>query len=270
MQNCTLFLFSQVVKRFLMDSKNKTYKAMFSSDWNECLAPCSPFDFISSNYPELESDLKAIFKHYTGNIISLSDAVRQIQKLLSAPITEKQMDTYLNKSFITYRGVPELIEWCLSNDILFMANTTGTAGYFQRIFARGLLPQLPVLSAHPMVRYARQNTDPDYIFDLFEIKDKLKNTEAAVSSFNIPSNKIILMGDSGGDGPHFEWGAEINALLIGSMTKPSLKKYCDQHNVTIDIEFGISYADREDNDQQMEMQTNFIDLLPLIENFLAA
>jgi hypothetical protein len=88
-----------------MDSKNKTYKAMVSSDWNECLAPCGPFDFISINYPELESDLKTIFKHYTGRIISLGDAIRQIQKLLPAPITEKQMDAYLNKSFITYNGV---------------------------------------------------------------------------------------------------------------------------------------------------------------------
>jgi 2-hydroxy-3-keto-5-methylthiopentenyl-1-phosphate phosphatase len=265
-----LFLFSQVAKRFLMDFKNKTYKAMVSSDWNECLAPCGPFDFISSNYPELESDLKTIFKHYTGNIISLGDAVHQIQKLLPAPITEKQMDAYLNKSFTTYRGVPELIEWCLRNDILFMVNTTGMIGYFQRIFARGLLPQLPVLSAHPMVRYAHQNTDPDYIFDLFEIEDKLKHTEDVARSFNIPSNKIILMGDSGGDGPHFKWGAGINALLIGSMIKPSLKKYCDQHNVLIGVQFGISYADGEDRDRQKEMFTDFIDLLPLIENFLDA
>ena len=85
---------------------------------------------------------------------------------------------------------------------------------------------------------------------------------------NIPPKKIIIMGDSGGDGPHFKWGAEIKALLIGSMTKPSLKKYCDQHNVKIDLEFGISYADGNDRDQQKEMLIDFIDLLPLIENFL--
>ena len=217
---------------------------MVSSDWNECLAPCGPFDHISINHPELESDLKTIFKHYTGNIISLGDAVRQIQKLLPAPITQKQMDAYLNKSFITYRGVAELIDWCLSNDILFMVNTTGMIGYFQRILAGG--------------------------FDLFEIKDKLKNTEAVARAFRIPFNKIILMGDSGGDGPHFKWGAQLNALLIGSMTKPSLKKYCARHNVKIGIEFGISYADGEDRDPQKEMLTNFMDLVPLIENFLSA
>jgi 2-hydroxy-3-keto-5-methylthiopentenyl-1-phosphate phosphatase len=252
-----------------MDSRNKTYKAMVSSDWNECLAPCGPFDFISTNYPELESDLKTIFKHYNGNIISLGDAVRKIKKLLPAPITQKQMDAYLNKSFITYKGVAGLIDWCLSNDILFMVNTTGMIGYFQRIFAGGFLPQFPVLSAHPMVRYANQNTDPDYFFDLFEIDDKLKNTEAAARSFRIPFNKIILMGDSGGDGPHFKWGAQLKALLIGSMTKPSLKKYCARHNVKIGFEFGISYADGEDRDPQKEMLTNFMDLVPLIENFLS-
>jgi 2-hydroxy-3-keto-5-methylthiopentenyl-1-phosphate phosphatase len=253
-----------------MKSKNRTYKAMVSSDWNECLAPCGPFDFISFNYPQLTTELKTIFKQYTGNSISLGEAVRQIQKLLPGPITEKQMDLYLNKSFITYSGVPELIEWCLSNDILFMINTTGMIGYFQRIFAKGFLPQLPVLSAHPMVCYAQQNTDPGHIFDLFEIEDKLKNTEAVVRSFRIPSNKIILIGDSGGDGPHFNWGAEINALLIGSMIKPSLKKYCDKHNILIDTQFGISYAEKEDKNLHKEMQTNFMDLLPIIENYLGA
>jgi 2-hydroxy-3-keto-5-methylthiopentenyl-1-phosphate phosphatase len=266
--NCILFLFSPIAKSNLMDPKNKIYRALLSSDWNECLAPCGPFDFISFIYPESEPHLKTIFKRYTGNIISLGDAVRQIRKLLPAPITKKQMDAYLNTSFITYRGIPELIEWCLNNDILFMVNTTGMIGYFQRIFARGLLPHIPVLSAHPMVRYARHNSDPEYIFDLYEIKDKFKNSEAVVRSFNIPSGKIILIGDSGGDGPHFECGAGISALLIGSMTKASLRKYCDHLNIPIQIQFGISYADGDDRDPEKEMQFNFTDLLPLIEDFL--
>jgi 2-hydroxy-3-keto-5-methylthiopentenyl-1-phosphate phosphatase len=251
-----------------MDPKNKTYRALLSSDWNECLAPCGPFDFISFIYPQLEPQLKGIFKHYTGNIISLGEAVRRIQKLLPAPVTKKQMDAYLDKSFVTYRGVPELIEWCLNSDILFMINTTGMIGYFQRIFARGLLPHVPVLAAHPMVRYDRHGTDPDYIFDLYETKDKFENSGAVLSSFNIPSGKTILMGDSGGDGPHFGWGAKINALLIGSMIKASLRKYCEHQNIPIQIQFGISYANGSDRDQQKEMQINFMDLVPLIEDFL--
>ncbi len=263
-----MFLFSPIVKINQMDPKTNSYRALLSSDWSECLAPSGPFDFISFIYPELEPHLKTIFKRYTGNIISLGDAVRQIQKLLPAPVTPKQMDAYLNKSFSAYRGVPELIDWCRNNDILFMINTTGMMGYFQRIFAGGFLPHVPVLSANPMVRYARQQTDPDYIFELREIKDKFKNSEAVTRAFNIPSGKIILIGDSGGDGPHFKWGAATGALLIGSMTKASLKKYCAHRNIPIQIQFGISYADEEDRDLQKEMQINFMDLLPLIDDFL--
>ena len=111
-----------------MSLKNKSYKAIVSSDWNECLAPSGPFDFISFNYPQLSTPLEIIFKKYTGNIITLGDAVHQIQKLLPAPITEMQMDHYLDERFATYRGVPELIEWCLSNNILIMINTTGKIG----------------------------------------------------------------------------------------------------------------------------------------------
>lgn len=253
-----------------MDSKNRTYKAIVSSDWNECLAPCGPFDFISFNYPQLTAELEEIFKQYTGNSISLGEAVRQIEKLLPEPITEKQMDHYLDESYAIYNGVPELVEWCMNHNILFMINTTGMIGYFQRVFAKNLLPEVTVLSAHPMVRYATQNTDPDHIFDLLEIEDKFKNTEAVARSFSIPSNKIILIGDSGGDGPHFKWGAGINALLIGSMTKPSLKRYCAQHNISIDSQFGISYAEKEDKNLHKEMQTNFIDLLATIENYIDA
>jgi 2-hydroxy-3-keto-5-methylthiopentenyl-1-phosphate phosphatase len=253
-----------------MFARNKAYKAIVSSDWNECLAPCGPFDFISFNYPHLAGQLEIIFKQYTGNFISLGEAVRQIQKLLPAPITEKQMDQYLDESFATYSGVPELIEWCQRNHILLMINTTGMIGYFQRIFAKNLLPVVPVLSAHPMVRYPKGDADPPHICDLFETADKGKNTESVIRSLNIPSNKIIIMGDSGGDGPHFQWGAGINALLIGSMTKPSLKKFCDRHNISIDIQFGISHAEGVNQNLQKEMQTNFLDLLPLIENFLDA
>ena len=251
-----------------MDPKNKTFKAMVSSDWNECLAPCGPFDFISSNHPELESDLKVIFKNYTGNIISLGDAVRQIQKLLTAPITKKQMDTYLNSSFMTYKGVPELIEWCMNNKILFMVNTTGMIGYFQRIFAREFLPQLPALSAHPMVRYPKGDADPKHIYDLFETTDKGKNTSLVFRTFNIPSNKIIIMGDSGGDGPHFEWGAANGAFLIGIMTKPSLKRYCELKSIPINSQFGFSYKNGEVKDFGKEMQVNFMDLAPIIDDYI--
>lgn len=251
-----------------MESMHKAYKAIISSDWSECLAPCSPFDFISFNYPQLTTRLEAIFKQYTGNHISLGEAARQIRKMLPDPITENQMDAYLDHSFSTYPGVPELIEWCLSKDILFMINTTGMAGYFQRICAKGLLPGIPLLSAHPMVRYPRQNSDPYHIYSLFEIKDKAKNTEAAIKAHQIPPNKIIIMGDSGGDGPHFEWGAKVNAFLIGSMTKPSLENYCLTRKIKINFKFGISRAQSQNKDLKKEMQVNFMDLSSCIQEVL--
>lgn len=252
-----------------MQHENKNYKALISSDWNECLAPCGPFDFISFNYPQLASKLETIFKKYTGNIISLSEAARQIQQLPAAPITENQMDQYLVKSFSTYRGVSELIEWCKSHNILFMINTTGMIGYFQRIFAKKLLPPVTLLSAHPMVRYPVVDTDPVHVYDLFETTDKSKNTETVMRRFNLSSKKVIIMGDSGGDGPHFKWGAGINAFLIANMIKPSLRRYCEQNNISIHMQFGPAYANGEAKNLGREMQVNFMDLVPIIEDFLS-
>ena len=65
-----------------MNLKNGQYSAIVSSDWSECLSPSGPFDFISFVFPELETELKSIFKQYTGNVISLGAAMQKIQKLL--------------------------------------------------------------------------------------------------------------------------------------------------------------------------------------------
>jgi len=61
-----------------MGGKNLNYNAIVSSDWNECLAPCGPFDCICFSQPELETHLADIFRKYTGNIISLAEAVGKI------------------------------------------------------------------------------------------------------------------------------------------------------------------------------------------------
>jgi len=248
--------------------KNRSYRAIFSSDWNECLAPTGPFDVISFNYPDLAPDLKTIFQQYTGNIIPLGEATKKIRKLLPGPITEEQMDAYLDRSFLTYRGVPELIEWCKGEDILFMINTTGMAGFFQRVFAKGLLPPVPVVSAHPMIRYIQRKNDPVHLIDLLEIHDKWKNTEKVVQSFSIPPDKIILVGDSGGDGPHFQWGAERGAFLIGSMTKPSLEKFCRKKGIAIDLHFGLSYSEKEKRASEREMASDFMELSSIIAEIL--
>ena len=244
------------------------YKAIVSTDWNECLAPCRPFDFIAFNLPQIKPQLNAIFRQYTGNQITLGQAVGQIRKLLPDIVKPEQMDAYLDEAFTTYSGVANLIEWCLSHNILFMINTTGMIGYFQRVFARGLLPRVPVVSAHPMVRFAACSSDPRYIFDLFETGDKAKSSEAVIRSMDIPADKIILIGDSGGDGPHFEWGSKAGAFLIGSMTKATLDDYCRIKNIKINLRFGLDYTKDDKKGAKKEMQVNFMDLAATIEEIV--
>jgi hypothetical protein len=246
----------------------KRYKAMVSSDWNGCLAPCGPFDFISFVYPRLKSDLTAIFRQYTGNLITLGEAAGQIRELLPGPITAEQMDAYLDETFTTYTGVPKLIEWCASNNILFMINTTGMIGYFQRIFAKTLLPPVPVVSAHPMISFPQNISGSFRVYELQETRDKCKNTGAVARSQAIPAAKIILLGDSGGDGPHFEWGAANGAFLIGSMTKPSLDAYCRKKDIEIDLRFGLDYSRREKRNPQKELQVNFMVLTTTIKEIV--
>lgn len=248
---------------------NKKFKAMVSSDWNGCLASCGPFDFISFAYPRLKPDLNAIFQQYTGNFISLGEAAAQIRKLVPKSITPDQMDAYLDESFTTYTGVPELIEWCDSHDILFMMNTTGMIGYFQRIFAKELLPPVPAVSAHPLIRYPQNSSGFCRFYELLEIQDKSKNTDKVARKLVIPAAKIILLGDSGGDGPHFEWGAANDAFLIGSMTKPSLGAYCREKDIEIDLRFGLDYSQSEKKEPQKELQINFMDLAATIEEIVS-
>ena len=125
------------------------YRGLISSDWSECLSPSGPFDFMIHVYPELESDLSAIFRQYTGNQITLGAAMQGCQRLLPGSINREHMDAYLDVNFAHYTGVPELMESCLSNNILFMINTTGSRGYFERAIAKKLLPCPSALSAHP-------------------------------------------------------------------------------------------------------------------------
>jgi 2-hydroxy-3-keto-5-methylthiopentenyl-1-phosphate phosphatase len=246
------------------DVKSK-YNGMVSSDWNECLAPCGPFDPISFAYPELEAELSGIFRSYTSNQIFLGEAVRRLGKVLPRPVSEKQMDAYLEASFATYKGVRDLIRYCMEKDILFMINTTGMQGYFQRALAKGLLPRGIVVAANPMISY--QGAE-EMMYEVREIEDKAKNTAAVLRDHGIPAQKLIIMGDSGGDGPHFEWGASVGAYLVGSMTKPSLKKYCRDRGIGINTLFGVSYEEGEKKDHTREMSVDFIGLAPVIEKVL--
>jgi hypothetical protein len=178
------------------------------------------------------------------------------------------MDAYLDERFETYRGVPELIEWCEKKGILFMINTTGMQGYFQRVFAKGLLQGVPIVSAHPMIKYKEEGKTTHQWYDLLEIQDKPENTQKAFDQWGIPPGKVVLIGDSGGDAPHFEWGAKMGASLIGSMTKWSLDQYCTKKGIKISLHFGLRYSKGEERNKAKEMEINFMDLVPKIEAIL--
>jgi 2-hydroxy-3-keto-5-methylthiopentenyl-1-phosphate phosphatase len=251
-----------------MNSSEKRFRALISSDWNECLAPCGPFDAIAFNYPELQQSLQSIFRKYTSNQISLKEAASRIDKLILKSLSKEQMDAYLDQEFKTYKNVGTLIQWCLDNDILFMINTTGMIGYFQRVFAKKLLPVVPVLSAHPLLCFAPLSEEPGMIFELEEISGKAINTQKVIKHYQIAPERVIIMGDSGGDGPHFLWGQSIGACLVGSMTKYSLKRYCKEYDIHIDFKWGISYEKEQLKFLDLEMEIDFLDLVPTIKDCL--
>ncbi|MEJ2284801.1 MAG: hypothetical protein P8X85_14525 [Desulfobacterales bacterium] len=76
------------------------------------------------------------------------------------------------------------------------------------------------------------------------------------------------MGDSCGDGPLFEWGAESGAFLIGSMTKASLDGYCREKDIVINLRFGLDYSKGERKDLQKELAINYKNLAARIEEIL--
>ncbi len=244
------------------------YVGMVTSDWSQCLSPTGPFDAFVFHYPDIQSQLDRIFKSYTSNEISLSRAVEQVIKILPAPLTIGQMDGYMSGRFEAYRGVRDLIRWCRDHRILFMINTTGFMAYFQRAFARGLLPPITALSAQSIFRFEKSQYDPHDMVELSEIEDKAANSAAIAQQFKIAPEKIVIIGDSGGDGPHFQWGAEIGATLVGSMTKPSLGNFCREKGIQIHCQFGHAYASGEKISIEKERQFDFQDLSIVISDVL--
>ncbi len=244
------------------------YRAIVSSDWSECLSPNGPFDPIAFNYPRAGDELSSIFRQYTGNRISLGQATRRIKAMLPDLLNEEQMDAYLDASYQTYPGVADLIEWCLGRDVLFMINTTGTQGYFQRVLARSLLPAVPVVAANPLIRFAENDATGRYVHEVLEIEDKPRSTEAVMRRFGLTEASLVVMGDSGGDGAHFEWAAKAGGFLIGSMSKTSLVDYCQSRGVVISSFFGPRYDAGEVRDREKEMNVNFMDLADVIAEAL--
>jgi hypothetical protein len=116
-----------------------------------------------------------------------------------------------------------------------------------------------------MISYPGTGTE---MFDVREIEDKAKNTGTVMRANGISPNKVIVMGDSGGDGPHFAWGASVGAHLVGSMMKPSLEKYCSGKGIEINTRFGVTYSEGEKRDRGMEMEVDFMGLVPVIEKVM--
>ena len=191
-----------------------------------------------------------------------------IQDMIPARLTQDQMDTYLDASFSTYVGVPEFIQWCLDHDILFMINTTSSQAYFQRAINKGLIPAVPIIAAHPVTSFPSPGDGDRYSLQVLEIDDKPKNTGHVMKQWGISPRQLIVIGDSGGDGPHFVWAHQQNAHLIASMAKTSLLNYCKSRNVTIERFFGVVYKPDQPRELDLELKYNFMDLVPMVLEIL--
>jgi len=244
------------------------YRALVSSDWNQCLAPCGPFDFLAFTHPECAGLLDRVFRQYTGNEISLGQAVNKVLSILPSPVSRAQMDAYLAERFAIYRGVAEFMAWCEKNDVLFMINTTGAVGYFQRACHAGMIPPVPVLSASPQFRFPSEGDLFHRFLPLYEVEDKAANTASVLKQTGIAAERAVLIGDSGGDGPHFGWGAKQGATLVGSMTKPSLDDYCRRGGIRIHHRIGKTYRPGETLDPKQEMAVDFMELTEIVEAVL--
>lgn len=209
------------------------FRALISSDWNQCLSPCGPFDPLVFHFPERSAEIEKVFRDYTGNRISLSAALEIIAEFSGGKLTPGQMDAYLDARFDLYPGVIELLKWCRRNQVAFMINTTGFRGYFQRLFARKMFPLPLALAANGMIAYRQTGPEPDMVFNLNETTDKGIFTARVARSLGLDYDKVVVIGDSGGDGPHFQWGAENGALLVAAFAKSSLIEFCRARNIKI-------------------------------------
>jgi hypothetical protein len=84
----------------------------------------------------------------------------------------------------------------------------------------------------------------------------------------IPFRRVVVMGDSGGDGPHMAWGAARGALLVGSMTKPSLENACRAAGIALHHRFGVTYAEGQPLDRQRELTVDYMGLTGLLQETL--
>ncbi len=242
------------------------FRALVSSDWNQCLSPCGPFDPLVFHFPELDKEIGKVFQDYTGNRISLSAALEIIVRLTGGMLLPEQMDAYLDCRFELYPGVLELVRWCRKNQVAFMINTTGFKGYFQRLFTRKLFPVPQALAANSVIAYPEDRV-PAMVFDLQETTDKGVFTARVARKLGLGGDKVVVIGDSGGDGPHFQWGAENGARLVAAYAKPSLIGFCRSRG--IEIGYFLGKGPGTHNLGAPAAKDNFMELVPLLEELLS-
>ncbi len=249
-----------------MEGLDKSFVGMVSSDWSECLSPNGPFDPIGYNYPDLDNDLREIFNNYTSNCITLNQAIIRIKELIPNGLSQFQMDEYLDNNFQIYNGVYDFITWLSEKNILFMINSTGSQGYFQRAIIKGMIPVIPYISANSFIFYDSENLSTKFTCEVSEIEDKAGCSERVALKNHISYEKIIVIGDSGGDGPHFKWGASKGVSLVGSMTKSSLSKYCEAKAIKIDKHIGPLYKQGDKRNLELEYQYDFRELKDFVSS----
>ena len=136
------------------------------------------------------------------------------------------------------------------------------------MLARNLIPDVPFVASNPLIRFSGEPEAPRYMYWVNEIEDKPRNTQSVMKSSGIGPDRVVIVGDSGGDGPHFRWGGSVGAYLIGSMVKPSLEAYCRDRAITINKHFGYTYSAGEARDRAKEMQTDFMELTETLSEVL--
>ena len=80
----------------------------------------------------------------------------------------------------------------------------------------------------------------------------------------------MVIGDSGGDGPHFQWASNAGGHCIASMAKTSLQRYCHSRGIAIDTFFGLKYGEGEPRNVEEESKVDFMNLTDVLTNILGS
>jgi hypothetical protein len=60
----------------------------------------------------------------------------------------------------------------------------------------------------------------------------------------------------------------VGAFLIAGMAKASLDQYCGERKININLYFGPRYSEGDKRNNELEIDSDFMDLTPTIESLL--